>query len=63
MNSNVLQFLKISFFGKEVTDFFTGIVEETIKMREEKGIVRPDMIQLMLEARKQNKKNIDSGEI
>lgn len=37
--------------SKETTDFFVRVVEETIKTREANGIFRPDMLQLMMEAR------------
>lgn len=43
-------------FNKEVTNFFTDLVDETIRLREEKGIVRQDMINLLLEARRGGKK-------
>lgn len=39
-------------FSKESSTFFTDIISQTIKMREEKNIVRPDMINLLLEVRK-----------
>lgn len=47
-------------------NYFTGLINETIKIREEKGIVRPDLIYIMTEARKGiNKKEeneiIDTG--
>lgn len=32
--------------------FFTSLIAETIKTREEKNITRPDMLQLLIEARK-----------
>lgn len=50
-----------------MADFFRNLVKETIKVREEKGIVRPDMIHLLMEARKgrlefEDKENvIDTG--
>lgn len=47
-----MQLLNISLFSKEVSRFFIQVVDDMIKMREEKGIVRPDMINLLLEARK-----------
>jgi cytochrome P450 family 9 len=37
---------------ENVKDFFRRIVLNTMKEREEKGIVRPDMIQLLQEAKK-----------
>lgn len=41
----------IQLFPDHVTKFFEDIVRKTIKMREEKGITRPDMIQLMIDAK------------
>nr|QZM07471.1 cytochrome P450 monooxygenase CYP9EK1 [Lasioderma serricorne] len=43
---------KMTVFPTQVTDFFRQIVQETIKIRQEKNIFRPDMIHLLLEARK-----------
>lgn len=43
--------LKLRLVRSEIADFFTELVEATIKTRDEKGIVRPDMIQLMMETR------------
>nr|CAI5852944.1 unnamed protein product [Callosobruchus analis] len=62
----LFQLLKIPLFDKEVKDFFYHLVDETIKAREEKGIVRPDMIHLLLEARKgkikpEDETTIDAG--
>jgi len=36
---------------EKIANFFRNIIETTIKTREEKGIVRPDMLQLMMESR------------
>ncbi|RLU15510.1 hypothetical protein DMN91_012504 [Ooceraea biroi] len=41
----------LKFFRKQVMNFFRDLVETTIKTRDEKGIVRPDMLQLMMENR------------
>ncbi|XP_071571248.1 cytochrome P450 9e2-like [Temnothorax nylanderi] len=41
----------LSFFPLGTTEFFKKIVEETIRAREEQGIVRPDMIHLLMQAR------------
>ncbi|XP_078034043.1 uncharacterized protein LOC144468453 [Augochlora pura] len=38
-------------FDPKVTKFFTDLIKDTISTRDEKGIVRPDMIQLMMETR------------
>ncbi|XP_043511448.1 cytochrome P450 9e2-like [Frieseomelitta varia] len=43
--------LGIKVFKQKIVDFFTDLVASTIKFRDENGIVRPDMIQLMMETR------------
>ncbi|XP_017770134.1 PREDICTED: cytochrome P450 9e2-like [Nicrophorus vespilloides] len=44
--------INITLFNEKVSNFFKNLVKETIKLREENGIVRPDMLNLMMEARK-----------
>ncbi|CAH2013955.1 unnamed protein product [Acanthoscelides obtectus] len=56
----VCAIFRIRFLDDETMSFFIGVVEETIKVREEKGIVRPDMIHLMMEARK-GKPKVEEG--
>ncbi|KYM92452.1 Cytochrome P450 9e2 [Atta colombica] len=46
--------IKLRMFGPEVENFFKDIVATTVKTRDEQGIVRPDMIQLMMETRNKN---------
>jgi len=46
--------IKLRMFGPEVENFFKDIVASTVKTRDEQGIVRPDMIQLMMETRNKN---------
>ncbi|XP_015117626.1 cytochrome P450 9e2 [Diachasma alloeum] len=41
----------IKFVTDDAVAFFTNLVKDTIAMRDEKGISRPDMIQLMMETR------------
>ncbi|KAJ8953900.1 hypothetical protein NQ318_019140 [Aromia moschata] len=58
--------LKIKLFSYKVREFFVNLVSSTIKIRKEQGIVRPDMINLLLEAQKGNQKQeendiIDTG--
>lgn len=48
---SVCTLLRVRLIRKEISDFFIDLVSETIKTREEKGIVRPDMIQLMMESK------------
>lgn len=42
--------------GEKVEKFFLDLIDESIKLREEKNIVRHDMIQLLMEAKKGNLK-------
>lgn len=42
--------LKLRFLTEEVAMFFRNLVEATIRVREEQDIVRPDMLQLMMES-------------
>ncbi|KAL1509578.1 hypothetical protein ABEB36_004290 [Hypothenemus hampei] len=51
----IFKYLKLSIFDKKTTAFFHNTITETIKVREEKNIVRKDMINLLLEARKGHK--------
>ncbi|KAL1488807.1 hypothetical protein ABEB36_014603 [Hypothenemus hampei] len=49
------KFFKIvgsSLLDKEAGKFFSDIIGDTIKMREEKNIVRPDVIHILMEAQK-----------
>lgn len=47
----ISKLLRVKLIGSYVEDFFYEIVRDTIAMRDEKGISRPDMIQLMMETR------------
>ncbi|KMQ88036.1 cytochrome p450 9e2, partial [Lasius niger] len=44
------QIIKLRFIRGEIANFFHDLVETTIKTRDEKGIVRPDMLQLMMDS-------------
>lgn len=46
------QFLKIRITSHVVSNFFKKLVMETMEHREKKGIVRHDMIHLLMEAKK-----------
>lgn len=46
----------MTFLGEKVEKFFLDLIDESIKLREEKNIVRHDMIQLLMEAKKGNLK-------
>ncbi|XP_011175447.1 cytochrome P450 9e2 [Solenopsis invicta] len=59
MNRNFPLFaklLKLRLIGSKIENFFKDIVTNVVKVRDEQGIVRPDMIQLMIKTR-----NKDSG--
>ncbi|XP_011705743.1 PREDICTED: cytochrome P450 9e2-like [Wasmannia auropunctata] len=43
--------LKLKLLREQIANFFRDIIKTTIRTREEKGIVRPDMLQLMMESR------------
>ncbi|XP_011263155.2 cytochrome P450 9e2 [Camponotus floridanus] len=47
----VAKILKLRLIRQKIADFFQETIETTIKTRDEKGIVRPDMLQLMMETR------------
>lgn len=49
---NVMKYLNISFFDARVNVFFQDAILNTIKVREEKGIIRHDMINLLIQAKK-----------
>lgn len=56
---SIFQFLKIQIISDEAGSYFRGIVEDTVKAREERGIVRPDLLHLLLQARKGEEKQVE----
>ncbi|XP_029170289.1 cytochrome P450 9e2-like [Nylanderia fulva] len=50
----VAKLVGVTVFPSSVSDFFKRIVGETIRTREEQGIVRPDMIHLLMQAREKD---------
>ena len=48
----VMKALKVKFFSEEVEVFFRNAVQETMKVREERGIIRHDVIHLLMQAKK-----------
>ena len=46
-----------------VTDYFCQIIENTVHIRKERNIVRPDMIHLLLEAQKGRQNHEETSEI
>ncbi|RZC42249.1 p450 domain containing protein, partial [Asbolus verrucosus] len=59
----LFKFCDVTFFPKSVSNFFIQLVKENIESREKHGIIRPDMINLLLEARKSGFKNEESQPI
>ncbi|KAF5300651.1 hypothetical protein FQA39_LY11112 [Lamprigera yunnana] len=49
---SLMKFLKIPLFSGSHNDFFRNIIKNNIRDREENGIVRPDMVQILWQARK-----------
>jgi len=48
----LVRVFKMTLLGEGASNFFRKTIGETIQMREEKGIVRPDLINVLLEAQK-----------
>ncbi|EDW74204.2 uncharacterized protein Dwil_GK21510 [Drosophila willistoni] len=46
---NLARTLRMCQIHQDITDFYVGIVEETVKMREEQNIVRNDFMNLLIE--------------
>lgn len=44
--------MNLKFFDDDVKDFLCDVVKETIEHREKTGVVRPDLIHLLMEAQK-----------
>ncbi|XP_051157445.1 uncharacterized protein LOC127279250 [Leptopilina boulardi] len=49
-----MKFIGEPFLSRSTDRFFKSIVREAVKVREEKKIIRPDMIHLLMEARDKN---------
>nr|AVL92874.1 CYP450 [Locusta migratoria] len=48
----LMLFLGIPFFSEKAMEYFRSVVSETIETREKQGIVRPDMLHLLMQARR-----------
>ncbi|XP_037954925.1 cytochrome P450 9b2-like [Teleopsis dalmanni] len=59
----ILKYLGMKIFDKEKTDYFTRLVIDAMKYREKNNIVRHDMIQLLLEAKKDSAQHWSDEEI
>lgn len=56
----IMRFFKLRIFSKDLVHFFHQTVMETIKTREQQNIYRPDMMQLLMEA-KNGRLKFDGG--
>lgn len=62
----IVKLFKIKIVSDEVSSFFRDIIKSTMNVRENKGIIRPDMIHLLMEAKKgrlkyEESQNDDTG--
>ncbi|KAJ3640966.1 hypothetical protein Zmor_027498 [Zophobas morio] len=55
--------LQVRLIPTNVTNYFSKIIEDTVRTRRDKNIVRPDMIQLLMEAQNNDANNQNKREI
>ncbi|GJQ77922.1 Cyp6a9 [Trypoxylus dichotomus] len=60
---NLAKSLRMKIIDPESAKFFMGFIEETLKFREEKGIVRNDFLQLLMEMRQRDRDGLSINEI
>ncbi|XP_035722243.1 cytochrome P450 9e2-like [Vespa mandarinia] len=58
-----MKLIGIGFLTPSTAKFFNDIVRETVQARDEKGIIRPDMIHLLMQARDKESSNLDIQDI
>ncbi|KAJ4428809.1 hypothetical protein ANN_25802 [Periplaneta americana] len=58
----LLKVFGVSIFPNRIADFFRSIVKDTIATREREGIVRPDLLQLLMQTQKGNLEDENSTE-
>ncbi|XP_016985811.1 cytochrome P450 9b2-like [Drosophila rhopaloa] len=63
MMPKLFTFFNMKVFDGKKVDYFVSLVVDAMKLREQQGITRPDMIQLMMEAKKEAKQNWTDDEI
>uniref|UniRef100_T1DMW0 Putative cytochrome p450 9f2 n=1 Tax=Anopheles aquasalis TaxID=42839 RepID=T1DMW0_ANOAQ len=59
----LMKLLRMRLFSDRMTRFFRHVVLDTIAQRDRKRIVRPDMIHLLMEARRQELKLDENGNV
>ncbi|XP_033230552.1 cytochrome P450 9e2-like [Belonocnema kinseyi] len=55
----IVKLFNIRLVHPRIAQFFTDIIESTISIRDKEGISRPDMLQLMMENRKNEKSKVE----
>lgn len=68
MFPGLMKLFKVKLFDDKQSNFFRTLITTSIKSREENGIIRPDMIHLLMQARKgkllhSDSKETDSAEV
>ncbi|KAJ9573560.1 hypothetical protein L9F63_009045, partial [Diploptera punctata] len=58
----LMAMLKMRIISDKVTEFFRSLVLETMNTRDKQGIVRPDMLQLLMEAKKNSLQDENSND-
>ncbi|XP_055610022.1 cytochrome P450 9e2-like [Uranotaenia lowii] len=58
---SLLNKFNIDIFDQEQTHYFADIIREAVRTREAKGIVRPDMIQMLMQAQKGTLKHVEES--
>ncbi|RZC43039.1 p450 domain containing protein, partial [Asbolus verrucosus] len=46
-----------------IADYFSKIIEDTLRVRQEKNIIRPDLIHLLMEAKKRHQQELTLEDI
>nr|XP_023029787.1 probable cytochrome P450 6a23 [Leptinotarsa decemlineata] len=57
---NLSKMLRMRLTEKEVEDFYTKVVEDTVRYREKEGVTRPDFLQMLIDIK--NKTNEHTGD-
>nr|AAR97606.1 cytochrome P450 9E1 [Diploptera punctata] len=57
LSPKLMKALKLRFISDKLSDYFRSLIQKTMDTRENKGIIRPDMIHLLMQAKKGTLKN------
>lgn len=59
----IMRFFGQTYLSKDTNKFFINLIHDTVTMRDEKGVTRPDMIHLLMRARDSSGIKIDIDDI